>query len=392
MDSKQQFGSDTNRPVMDVRPPGATPAMPNAKPVFTNDQPLQPDPMMTNTSPSFAPSASNQPLSPSVAIPVTDGMSDGVSSAMPSMESNLGTNPQPPAAPSQPNYAPPAETPSAPHPLISGDASSHQMSHPQAMYGSIKHTSKLKKFAIFVLVLLVLAGIGVGAYVVIGKKDGSQTSTQQTQAPAAVPETKKDTTYTSPYGVFTFDNKYEWAVTAQETTDKYQPVRQDGQKYGTLTFAINDKQNLVFDINDDQRGGSCEPKTNDVAFKAGNFCDSKEILTAVALPEASYPKDKRFSAAAKAYVVTYKFMDAAAQAPTTLAGITFTTLDAVGTEVPLEIAKPTMGAFLDFTTLALSDKVGYLDVKIVDAKGVATQLSDADLAKVVEVLKTFKLK
>ena len=75
----------------------------------------------------------------------------------------------------------------------------------------------------------------------------------------------------------------------------------------------------------------------------------------------------------------------------TLVGIVDTQNGADGKEAKIELNKDSMGAIWDRTPLPLKMEKGYIDIVISDNNGKLTQLSAADLDKVTEVLKTFKL-
>ena len=61
-------------------------------------------------------------------------------------------------------------------------------------------------------------------------------------------------------------------------------------------------------------------------------------------------------------------------------------------KIPLALIGFDSGILIDETHPEWPFKEGYIDIKIVDKTDKATQLSEQDLKKVTEVLKTFKLK
>lgn len=126
MDNGRQPGAPG--PVMDVLPPAG--ASPSSKPVITNNQPLQRDPMMaTGPSSLDAPITAPAPVQPEL---------------RPTAPSSVPTAPQP-ARPAQPTAEP-----------------LHKLAHQEPFFG---HVGKHKKNKTpITIVLLLLVALGVGAY------------------------------------------------------------------------------------------------------------------------------------------------------------------------------------------------------------------------------------
>lgn len=386
----QQLG---NGPVMDVLPPGSTPAAPSGRPVVTGSSPAAMDPMMTG-----APSDGSFMPSADAPLPVDPTMGNGQDAPI---QSNVGAAGMPGAAPQdQGKYAAmnaPARgafADQAANPLISGDASMHSFAQGQAMFGQVgSHRKGRKIFLIVVFVLAILGGAGYFGYMQYKKQDDAATKTSR--APAVVTpateSTKKDTTFTTKLGNYSLDNKYEWKTTENDTTAESGDVAQENKKqYGTVSFAINDTQRLIIDANIGGRGGDCLPATTDVAFAAGNACSSYKALSATKLSAANIPAATLSTGTKAVYLVKYQIRDPQDGDTTlTMVGLTATTANSDGSEKPLELNKEYMGAYFAQSSFDTLD-VNYL-FKIVDTNNKATQLNDADLAKVSEVLKTFKL-
>lgn len=375
-------GGPTKGSYMDVRPPGAAAAPPTSRPVFTNDQPTQADPMMS-TNPG--------PLN----ISASDNSS---ASALP--EPPVLNQPQEQSTSDQPNNpestpAPPSKTPL---PAIDNVDSSHQFSHAQPFSGEFKKRGKAKKALIFLLVLSILGGGAYAAwYFVENKKSPTPVEDSSTWADNDAKKTSyinsEGKAYTSKLGGFSLVNKYDWKVTeTDKTKDLADIAAQSKANYVTNEFTINASQRLVIDVNPGGRGGDCEPKTGEVAFAAGNFCPSYELLSADKLPELSYSEAKRSDLALYAYLVKYKIRQPAVDDKTyTFIGIDSSRKKADGSEEALVLNKPVMGGYAALTSLPLGDNRGYIDIKIVDVNNKPTQLSDQDLSRLTEVLKTFKV-
>lgn len=389
---------DTGGPIkrgtmMDVTPPGATPAAPSSKPVFTNHQQLAPDPMMSGKPTPFdAPTDTTNPASQPISV--VDSSPEPVTAIEPAAATHA---PVPAAETSEPVATP-----------VQGMTSQglfepqHKLSHDQPMFGQFKKPGKFKKVLIFLLVLIVLGGLGGGGYWYMNKskndisvKTPASATTDTTQKKTTTETTTDKQLFTSKLSNFSISNKYDWKVTETDTsTTKYaDQAKQFNTTYSTVEFAINDKQKLSFEANPGGRGGDCTPKTGDKPFVKGNYCGSYRAIQADKLPDASYPKDKRWDGAVAAYIVRYQVMEPTIDDGTTytLVGIVDTQNGADGKEAKIELNKDSMGAIWDRTPLPLKMEKGYIDIVISDNNGKLTQLSAADLDKVTEVLKTFKL-
>lgn len=393
----QQFG---NGPVMDVLPPGSAAASPSSRPVVTSSSPQMADPMMT------AP-IGGSPLN----VPVQD-MSSNANNDIP-----LGANPATYAAPSQSAmdaagvsttiqpvamsdgmnapargaFADQSAAIQTPNPLISGDASQHSFAQGQAMFGQVGSHKRGRK--LFLIVLLILAVLGGAGYFGYGyyKKQNDSAKAVDTPAPVATTKVTKDTTFSTKLGNFSLDNKYEWKVTEKDTTTEMGDVAAANKKqYGTVTFAINDTQNLVIDSNIGGRGGDCEPAAKDVAFAAGNTCSSYKLLSATKLSTKNIPLTKLAAGAKGVYLVKYQIrVPQDGDTTLTSVGIAVTGSKDDGSEQALELNKDQMGAYFAQTFIDVPE-ITYV-FKVVDANSKPTQLSDVDLTKVSEVLKTFTL-
>lgn len=346
----------------DVSKPGSSPATPNSRSTITNQgTPVTTDPMFTSSS---------QPLD-----------------STPSQETEDVQRSEAPqqtqSVPAQPNYRE-----EAPLDLIRPDAFVKQV---------VDHKKGKKVILGIVLSLLLLAG-AAGAYWYTRIKPASIT---KTTPQASTNETTTDTEktaatsdsnaslFTSKYGNFTIENTYNWKVTETDKSVQYKDMP-DSKTYGIIELAINDTQKLVFDSNPGGRGGDCSPAKTDVPFKAGNICASYEVTKREKLPAANFPANRRNKNTVDFYLETYRYMDPGNVTPITLVGILESNNTGAGEQFSAKVNSPSMGAFFDFTALFV--KEGYIDIKIVDKTDKATQLSEQDLKKVTEVLKTFKLK
>jgi hypothetical protein len=168
-------GGQKSGSFMDVRPPGAAPAPPTSKPVFTNNQPTQADPMMA-TSP--------VPLNiPAVAEPRTE------------QTPTLPASEQAPAVTEPlPMQAPTSESTPTP-PGIDGLEMTHKFAHDEPMYGQFKKRGKGKKILIFLLVLIVLGGGAFAVWYFLNSKSKPAPVIQQTTTTKVTP--KKTSTDTS---------------------------------------------------------------------------------------------------------------------------------------------------------------------------------------------------
>ncbi len=391
--------------MMDVTPPGGTPAAPSSKPVFTNHQQLEPDPMMSGKPTPFD---VTQPTSTSTSVPITD--------AAPAPQPFVMSQPQAPAPETQNSASEPmadSTVGSGAQPVPPVQVGSnlnvpsqstfeplHKLAHEEPMFGQFKKPKKMKKVLLALLILIVVGGLAAAGYWYMNKSKDSTAKTTATTAPA-VSETKESekTTdkklYTSKLSNFSMSNKYDWKVTETDTgkTIYADQAKQYNTTFSTVDFAINDKQKLSIQSNPGGRGGDCPPKASDKPFVKGNFCGSYRALLADKLPDQSYPEDKKWDGAYGAYVLRYQVMEPTVDdgVTYTLIGLVHTTKDADGKEEKIELNKDSMGAIWDRTALPLKMEKGYIDVVISDNDGKMTQLSEIDLNRVNEVLLTFKL-
>ena len=365
------------KPFNDVSHPGVAPAAPSGRPVIVNAP--QADPMMT--APVAAPA---QPV--------------------------VNTTPVPPQAPvATMSDVAPAPGPAAPKSLdLSALNEPVDIEEESAAPGSVvvpgepsvNHVSKKPKKdrkVLLALVVLVVLGAGGGAGYIFWKKDQDNKKAAEiaaaqaaaADAAKAVEEEKKPEVFTSKKGGFSVNNLYSWKVLEADTTKNY--AGNGGATdatYAKVEFSISDEQKLVFDVNPGGRGGECLPKATDVAFKAGNNCSSYMSVAFTPLPTANFPVARLAKNAKTVQLEKFDFMGDDDK-KLTLVGITNNYIDDKGVETKKEINKPLMGLVLPSTLLAV-DK-GYIEFKIVDADGKPTQLSDANLKKVEDVLKTFTL-
>lgn len=108
------------------------------------------------------------------------------------------------------------------------------------------------------------------------------------------------------------------------------------------------------------------------------------------LPVSQFPKDKLSSSIGNVYAVRFKHHDNSTDQTFDLVGLGYTSLDArTNKEIPLT-TDADMGLYMPFTILPLKDMS--MDVMIHDKDGKPIQLSEEDLNKVYEVLKTIQLK
>lgn len=359
----------SGQPIFDVSHPGATPATPGSKPVIPN-QPLQVDPMM---------SAPGTPLDPLASVTQT-----------------------PPRAPEQEVALPP----SSPEPLVPGldqkpdkpavtpvSASAepvHALSSQNAFFGQIGKRPKGKKLLVGFVSLLLVAGLGVGGFMYWQDQMNRTKSADSNTPPASLTQPAANSTlFTSQNGGFSLDNKYNWKVTDTDTTSEYSGMPA-GATFAKVEFAINDKQKISFDLSPGGRGGDCTPKRTDKAFTTGNSCNSFKISSIDKLPETNFPADELGSSVSSVYISRFMFMPGESDATTyTLLGITAGYKDEAGKVTEPEVNVEQMGLYVPYTILSL--KNASLVIQIVDKDDEPTQLSDDDLKKVEEVLKTFKL-
>lgn len=357
------------KPVFDVINPGAG-AAPNSRPVVTNNQPQQTDPMMAPANVAAVPIV---PAPNSVQAPIT---------------------PLPPEQPVAVSQVVTTEKPVSPPSQQGAAEAVHALQHSKAFYGNVSKPGKSKKVLGLLLLLALLSAVGFGGWMYLNKqaetrKRNDAAKTQSTTTATKVPEKVEDKTYTGKLGVFSISNEYGWKVLEADLTDTYGAAAMAGAKYGKISFAINDKQSLVFDINPGGRGGACEPKVAEKPFIKGNTCSSSEIVTVEKLSNANMPTDLLGVGAAGAYLAIYKYMGSDDVKPFTLVGLENSQKAADGKEKAIETGKPVMGAYVPYSILGI--KTGYVETKIVDKDGKPTQLTDDDLEKVGIVLKTLKL-
>lgn len=360
----------SGQPIFDVSHPGATPATPGSKPVIPN-QPLQVDPMM---------SAPGTPLDPLASVTQT-----------------------PPRAPEQEVALPP----SSPEPLVPGldqkpdkpavtpvSASAepvHVLSSQNAFFGQIGKRPKGKKLLVGFVSLLLVAGLGVGGFMYWQDQMNRTKSADSNTPPASLTQPAANSTlFTSQNGGFSLDNKYNWTKTEADTSKEYHGAAAADAKFTKVTFNVGDNQFLVFDTNPGGRGGDCTPKTADKPFAQGNFCSSRKTTKVEKLASENFPKES-LRLTKDVYLIYFEYMASGSNQKTLkFVGLTGSPTDAEGTVTSEpEVDEGDMGAYIPFTLL--STKVGYIDIKIVDKDDEPTQLSDDDLKKVEEVLKTFKL-
>lgn len=384
---------------MDVMPPGSSAASPSSRPVVTASSPQIADPMMTGAPSGNAFGQSSQPSDinnsssgvPLGANPATYPEPASVAMDAPTVNQPVQDASQGMNLPARGAFAGQSSA-QASNPLISGDASQHSFAQGQPMFGQVgSHKKGRKMFLIVLLVLAILGGAGYFGYSYF-KKQNDAAKTVDTPAPAASTKVAKDTTYSTKLGNYSVDNKYEWKVTEKDTTTEMGEVAVANKKqYGTVSFAINDTQNLVIETNIGGRGGDCVPATKDVAFAAGNTCSSYKLLSATKLSTTTIPPTKLAAGTKAVYLVKYQIrVPQDGDTTQTLVGITATGTKEDGSEKQLELNKDQMGAYFAQTYIDVPE-ITYV-FKIVDADNKATQLSDADLVKVSEVLKTFTLK
>lgn len=345
----------------DVSKPGSSPATPNSRATITNQgAPVTSDPMVTSSFQS----------------------SETIPSPEPQKAQPAETPQQSLNKPALPNYRE-----EAPLDLIK----------PDAFVTHVSDHKKGKKVMLGVVLSLLLLAGAAGAYWYTRIKPASITkTTPQASTKVTTTDTGKTAAttdsnaslFTSKYGNFTIENIYNWKTTETDKSSTYKDVP-NAKTYGIVELAINDTQKLVFDSNPGGRGGDCPPAKTDVPFKAGNVCSSYEVTKREKLPEANFPANRRNKISMNFYLESYRYMDPGNATPITLVGILESTNTGSGEQFRVKANTPSMGAFFDFTPLFV--KEGYIDIKIVDKAGKVTQLSEQDLKKVTEVLKTFKL-
>ncbi len=366
----------------DISKPGTAPAAPNSRSTITTNQPVTSDPM-------FAPAAPSNPIAPPPVAPEPEAQSEQVAepSAPPApvtdfeekLEALIPTVPAP--SPQTANVSEPV----------------HKLSHQEAFFGHVGSHGKGKKkvLAIFLVILLIAAAAGGYFLWKKGqdkKANDAKTATANDLPAATTPAAKTDSKlYTSKVGNFSVTNAYDWEATELDSSKELSEFNSK-EILGTVSFAINSTQSLLFNVNPGGRGGDCTPKAKDVPFKAGNFCSSYKLLSYEQLPDANFPESRRRPSSVHYYLSTYQYMGSKDTEPYTLAGIEVTqkgTATAEG-EIKPEIGKSEMGAYLGLTSFTLGEDA-YIDIKIVDKDLQATRLSEQDLARVTEMLKSFKL-
>lgn len=181
----------------DVTRPGSIPAAPSSNPVIVGNQTVQADPMMATTQP--------QPSQPSISV--QPPMSTREAPIVPAAEAVASTMSAADGGPSQfvatslgeVSLAEETEQPQS-------IESIHKISHENAFFGQMKPPkSKFKKFLIFLLVLLVMAGVSYGAWYVLNTK--KETPTPEPVVTAPVVEKSTNVAPTVPDGYTTYKSE-----------------------------------------------------------------------------------------------------------------------------------------------------------------------------------------
>ncbi len=360
---------DGPRKFFDISKPGSTPATPSGRPVIPATKPVQADPMFAKQS------TGPLPLAPTPT-----------------------PTPTPPVSPT-PTPSSLVTQPEVPNQIAGVNAEPvHKMSHQEAFFGHVGSHHKGRNRFLIVLLVLILAGAGIFGYLTLSKKDNKvatdavpATTTPVAETPAVTKTSEK--LFTSKLSGFSIENKYDWKVSEKDTSANYKGLT-SGEKItlSTVEFAINEKQKLVFEADANLVGNDCVPKKTDKPFQKGNNCSSFTRIKADKLPESSYVKSAQNSSSADAYVSTYKYMGRDDSKPFTMVGIE--NID--NTTGVRDLNTAVMGYFMPYTSVdVLTEKTANVPYtiynKIIDAKGNPTQLIDSDIAKVEEVLKTFKI-
>ncbi len=353
------------QPFSDISRATASPA---SKPVITGVP--QPDPMLAVGTPRQLDGVFNRSVqSPQPQQPPIQPVPQSRPQAMPQMPGH---------------HHPVSSLPSAPE-------ATHQLQNPTAFYGDIQKKGAGKKVLIVLICLVLLGGAGFGGWIFYKKQS------KTTPAPVANNNTNKTedktstTLFTSKTGGFSVDNVNGWSVTdVDTTTSAAAEAKQYNAKYGKATFAINDTQSITIQNNPGGRGGQCVPAAKDKPFQQGNTCASFSIVSADKLTAKNYPTAKVGAAVQTIYLTKYKYMLAGTTAtPITLVGITASTKSDAGVITEPAVGKEEMGNFDAYTVLPLANSS--LVIQIQDKTGKPTQLSDADLVKVEDLLKSLKL-
>lgn len=182
----------TPRRFDDVARPGATPAAPSANPVIVGNQTLQADPMMSVAQPTPTPAPSIPVIPPRGASESPTPTSEPISTAV--------------------------DSPSV-EPL-------HKFTHDAPMFGEMKpKASPRKKLFVVLVVLLIIGGLGFGAwYFLINKKEPTSTPTPAvTSQPKTTEEKSESTAYVAPANYVTYTdatNKFSFAYPKQYLTFK----------------------------------------------------------------------------------------------------------------------------------------------------------------------------
>lgn len=355
-------GQNGPRPFSDITGPAGAP--PASKPVIT--PPPQADPMLVveltgNLRPTAPATPANQPVTPPA---------------------------QPSAASPQPTQAIPEKLPE----VESEDATLQDFSSQAPYFGHVGKRSKAgRRILIALIALVIVGGLGYGTYWYVQKNTPSTSPVATIQQDEESKETTSETTlFASKSGAYSIDNLHKWQVSEEDRTDAFQGQAFDYIKPVRDTFTIAENKLLSISVTPGGRGGDCEPGADDVPFATGNGCQSHKLEQSEQLPVSQFPKDKLSSSIGNVYAVRFKHHDNSTDQTFDLVGLGYTSLDArTNKEIPLT-TDADMGLYMPFTILPLKDMS--MDVMIHDKDGKPIQLSEEDLNKVYEVLKTIQLK
>jgi hypothetical protein len=149
------------------------------------------------------------------------------------------------------------------------------------MNKSKKHSSGFAvPEAILILVIIILIGtVGWMVYKNHNKNSSAVTNSSISPTKNATPITVKlDKTYTDEVGSFSVNYPSTWAILTK--------IDNSDPQYRTSATTLTSPSGTVLNLKADWggRGGACIPNAQDVAFKAGNNCQSYEYLSSKVLP------------------------------------------------------------------------------------------------------------
>jgi hypothetical protein len=244
------------------------------------------------------------------------------------------------------------------------------------------------------LLVVILGIIGYVGWFVYSRNAPARTSTDTAQSattspsPAAVAKAET-TTYTDSVGSYTVTYPKTWKIVTEKVLDD--PAMKISKS--TLTSPTGTVLNMISD--NGGKGGDCQPETGDVPFKAGNACPSWVYLASekLSLPDVfspihyGNPYDGMKYEPADIRLVDVKYADRDGK-PTYIIG-----LDKASTVRAIELNKPEMGAFVNYTFITVYDSKGTFHPYIYAYASGPDEafLKSADATTIREILRSLKV-